>query len=57
MGIQPKIKILGRGKLSRINEINPWKMKTRAKFISRKAFFTFLLPLFVEFSLRGPEHQ
>ena len=57
MVINPKIKILERGKLSRINEINPWKMKTRAKFICRKAFFTFLLPLFVEFSPRGPEHQ
>jgi hypothetical protein len=31
MFIQPKIKILGRGKLSRINEINLLKIKTGAK--------------------------
>jgi hypothetical protein len=31
MGIQPKIKILERGKLSRINEINLAKIETRAK--------------------------
>ena len=31
MGIQPKIKILERGKLSRINEIKPLKIETRAK--------------------------
>jgi hypothetical protein len=30
MGIQPQIRILGRGKLSRVDEINSVKIKTGA---------------------------
>ena len=33
MVVQPKIKILGRGKLSRIDEIKLVKIKTGAKFL------------------------
>jgi len=57
MVINPKIKILRRGKLSRINEINLVKIKTGAKFLWRKALFTFSPLSFEELSLIVPEHH